>query len=246
MRVVVTRPQASGEKTAALLRERGHEPVLIPLTEPVHRADVAIQALAKPLQALAVTSAEAIRVLAGRGLAAPEILHLPLFAVGTASAEAARKAGFHNVTAGDSDGPALAQLIADEIKDNTGARSNLLYLAGTPRDAGFEKRLSELTVPFETVEVYEMQPLSWNPAQWEGLADKQIDVVLLYSSEAARLFFKLLTSRPVFKQWDHCKFICISKKVLSDIPPAFQHNAFASTAPSEAEMFDLLDLLAGT
>ncbi|MBN7806147.1 uroporphyrinogen-III synthase [Agrobacterium rosae] len=244
MRVVVTRPQASGEKTAALLRERGHEPVLMPLTEPVHHADVAIQALTKPLQALAVTSAEAIRVLAGAGLTA--ILHMPLFSVGTASAKAARKAGFLNVTAGESDGPALAQLIADRMKSDTGYCSNLLYLAGTPRDAGFEKRLSELMVPFETVEVYEMQPLSWNITQWEGLTDKQIDVVLLYSSEAARLFFKLVTSQPVFKQWDHCKFICISKKVLSDIPPAFQHNAFASTAPREAEMFDLLDLLAGT
>ncbi|WP_421358723.1 uroporphyrinogen-III synthase [Agrobacterium rosae] len=246
MRVVVTRPRASGEKTAALLRERGHEPVLIPLTEPVHHADVAIEALAKPLQALAVTSAEAIRMLAGASLAAPAILHIPLFAVGTASAEAARKAGFHNIIAGDSDGPALAQLIADQMNGDSGSCSNLLYLAGTPRDAGFEKRLLELMVPFETVEVYEMQPLSWNRTQWEGLTDKQTDVVLLYSSEAARLFFKIVTSQPVSKQWDHCKFICISKKVLSDIPLAFQHHALASTAPSEAEMFDLLDRLAGT
>lgn len=247
MRVVVTRPQASGQKTATLLRERGHEPVLLPLTQPIHHIETAALALAKQPQALAVTSAEAVRVLMAGNLGVSTLIQTPLFAVGSASARAAREAGFQNIIAGESDGQALADLIASSRENTSAPWSRLLYLAGTPRDEGFEKRLSALDIPFETVEAYEMTPVSWGSAQLDILfADATADAVLFYSSEAVRLFFKLLVGQPVFKQLDHCKFICISGKVLSEIPVAFRSNALASAVPSESEMFDLLDAKAGT
>lgn len=63
MRIVVTRPQRSGERTAAKLEALGHEPVLLPLFHPIHHGERAISALSAPLAAIAVTSAEALRAL---------------------------------------------------------------------------------------------------------------------------------------------------------------------------------------
>ncbi len=149
--------------------------------------------------------------------------------------------------AGESDGQALAELVAS-VRENTSAPwSHLLYLAGKPRDQGFEQRLSALDVPFESVEAYEMAPVPWSQAQLDDLlSEAPADVVLFYSSEAVRLFFKLSISQAVFKRLAHCKFICISGKVLSEIPAAFRSGALAATTPSETEMFDLLEAKAGT
>jgi uroporphyrinogen-III synthase len=241
MRVVVTRPERSGQKTATLLRERGHWPILLSLTAPVHYAEVAIAALAKQPAALAVTSAEAIRALLETDISA--IRHTLLFAVGPASAGAARDAGFQNIVAGESDGSALAQLIAQAQAPKT----SVLYLAGKPREPGFEDRLFALNVPFETAEIYEMQPVFWTRPQLEDLLTASpINAVLFYSTEAVRIFFALMSEHALFERLNTCKFICISSKVLSHIPKAFQHAAQASATPSEAEMFDLLDRAAGT
>ncbi len=45
MRVLVTRPQHSGERTAERLRKLGHEPILLPLSQPVHDGDAAVRGL---------------------------------------------------------------------------------------------------------------------------------------------------------------------------------------------------------
>ncbi len=244
MRVVVTRPEASGLKTSKLLRERGHDPVFLPLTRPTHDAKAAIAAIAKTPASFAVTSAEAIRALVSSGADLSANLHRPLFAVGDASAKVARGAGFRAIVTGDSDGSALAQRIAD---DDASHRGTVLYLAGTPRDQGFEHRLGELHVPFETVEIYSMQPVIWPREQvQERIADAPIDAILFYSSEAVRMFFGLMDREDFFDRLLHCKMICISSKVLSHIPAAFQNTSRASATPSEFAMFDLLDRNAGT
>ena len=48
MRVLVTRPQPSAAATAARLEAIGHEAILLPLMEPVHPPEVALEALALP------------------------------------------------------------------------------------------------------------------------------------------------------------------------------------------------------
>lgn len=91
MRIVITRPQRLGERTAAKLEALGHEPVLLPLFYPVHHGERAVSALSAPLAAIAVTSAEALRALETSRDGLAPYLSEPLFAVGGATAEAAEK-----------------------------------------------------------------------------------------------------------------------------------------------------------
>ena len=113
MRIVVTRPHRSGEKTAAKLEALGHEPVLLPLFHPVHHGQRAIPALSDPLSAIAATSAEALRSLETlRDRLAPH-WSKPLFAVGEATAEAAEKIGFTNIFTASGDAVSLAGLVAE-------------------------------------------------------------------------------------------------------------------------------------
>lgn len=105
-KVWVTRARPGADDTASRLKDLGFTPVVAPLLEvsflgmdPIDLTDVA---------ALAFTSARGVEALAGRS----GIRNLPVFAVGAATAQAARAAGFTQVTAGDGDVEALADLIA--------------------------------------------------------------------------------------------------------------------------------------
>lgn len=246
MRIVVTRPLRSGEKTAAKLKTLGHEPVLLPLFHPVHHGERATSALSNPLSAIAVTSAEALRALEALRAGLAPHLSKPLFAVGEATAEAAEKIGFKNIFTASGDAEALARLVA-EHRSLVTDEEPLLYLAGTPRGAVFEDGLATAGIPFQTVDCYDMQPSDLSEDMLEtALLKTAADAVLLYSSEAARAFFRHASAEKYAMALTSTQFICISHNVLSLIPEIFHANATAAENANEAAMFELLHQRSGT
>lgn len=246
MRIVVTRPQRSGERTAAKLEALGHTPVLLPLFHPVHHGERAISALSNPMGAIAATSAEALRALARSEEQLAPYLSKPLFAVGGATAEAARKTGFERIFTASGDALGLTALVTQHRTFLT-EDEPLLYLAGRPRGTVFEEGLAAAAIPFRTVDCYEMLPSVISQSMLEtALAEPAADVVLLYSSEAARAFFRHVSVDRYRLKLAATKFICISHNVLSLVPEIFHANAIAAKEPSEAAMFELLRHNSGT
>lgn len=118
--LLVLRPEPGAARTLAKARAMGLEAIAAPLF--TLRACGWEAPPAEAFDGLLVTSANAVR-LAGDGLAAYRAL--PVHAVGPASAEAARAAGFTDVTEGPGDGAALvATLAADPPR-------RLLHLAAS-------------------------------------------------------------------------------------------------------------------
>src|SRR5262249_2147911 len=107
MRLLVTRPQDDGERTAARLRARGHHVTLAPLLG-VGAAD--FDRRGAPLSAVVMTSANAARAIA-RHPRREALVALPAFPVGRHTAEAARAAGFREVECADGDKDDLAALL---------------------------------------------------------------------------------------------------------------------------------------
>lgn len=121
MRLLITRPSPGGEATAARAAALGAEPILLPLlvTEP--------RAWALPAgapDAVMLTSAAGAR---HAGPVAEPLYPLPLFAVGAATAGAARSVGFSDVRSGE----ATVQLLVDTIA--VAGFTRLLHLAGVDR-----------------------------------------------------------------------------------------------------------------
>lgn len=113
--LLVLRPEPGASATAARARALGLSPIVAPLFEIVPMAwDTPDPAR---FEAIAMTSANAAR---HAGAALAQYAHLPLFAVGEATAEAARKAGFTCVTAGDADAAALQPLLPAQTLHITG------------------------------------------------------------------------------------------------------------------------------
>ncbi|MGH6929838.1 MAG: uroporphyrinogen-III synthase, partial [Dongiaceae bacterium] len=115
LHALVTRPEEDAAPLAAALAERGIEVTVEPLLtiRPVADAPIDLQGA----QALLFTSANGARSFAA--LAATRDLsgwrELPVFAVGDASAAAARDAGFSRVESAGGDVAALARLVIDRL-----------------------------------------------------------------------------------------------------------------------------------
>jgi len=231
MRVIVTRPADSARRTAEKLAALGHQPLLLPLTRAEHRADEALKALSLPHRAIVLTSAEAIRALGGIDLA-PHF-DTPVFTVGEASAKAARKAGFRRVTAGGGNGEALAKQVGASGLDP------LLYLAGAPRSPGFEEGLQQQGTGCHTVECYAMVPKDWSD-QEIALLSPRPDALLLYSREAAKLFFSRAAVRERRQTLSGLRVLCLSAAIADAVPGDFAVETQVSPTPSEADLLALL------
>lgn len=166
--LLILRPEPGASATARRAAAIGIEAISRPLFRVVGRD----WAPAGPVDAVMMTSANAAR-LGGRGLAA--LAGLPLYAVGEATGEAAREAGFVDVRRGPGD---VAALI-DRIRSD-GVR-RLLHLAGedrTPFDARGVTLIERI--------VYAAEPIDPAPDLGEVLA--RCPVVLLHSTRAALAF----------------------------------------------------------
>lgn len=122
LRILVTRPREDAAPLAEALAGLGIEPVLEPL--------MCIEFIDGPpldldgIQALLVTSANGVRAFCNRD----SRRHLPVFAVGGATAKAAHMAGFAAVSSASGDVAALAALVCGRLRAEGG---DLLHVAGT-------------------------------------------------------------------------------------------------------------------
>jgi len=239
MRVVVTRPQHSGERTIRRLAQMGHEALSLPLAEPIHHVDEARQALLDTHGAIAVTSAEAIRVLAMLGTGLAQYLNRPLFAVGKATAKEAADFGFTDIAISEGGGTELAALISGHPVSL--AKAPLLYLAGHPRAAGFEAGLTELQLPFRTVECYRMRDIvPEEDILRRFFKDARADAVLLYSQQTAQRLFSLPFVQQNPALFAETRFLCLSEAIAGAIPAQMRLHVDIADMPDEDRLLALL------
>jgi len=235
-RILVTRPQPSAAATAARLEALGHEAIVLPMMEAVHTPQAALDVLALPHSAIAVTSAEAVRVLGAIGDRLTPYLRTPVFCVGAATADAARQSGFRSVITGPGTGSGLAHLIAET---STGVGQGLVYLAGLPRTPAFEAALRDAGVACRVAEVYRMSPIAHAPGAIEDLFElRKPDTVLFYSHETARHFFDLVAPEKI-AEFQNIRLLCLSDHVATAVPQGIGKVAVAAE-PNEASLFALL------
>ncbi len=187
-RLIVLRPEPGATKTVREARQRGLDAVAIPLFE-VEPVAWEVPDL-NHFNALLLTSANAV-LYGGAGL---EVLKsLPVYAVGPATAEAAREAGFEIAVTGAAG--------VDELLSRIGPGTKLLHICGEYRWAPAD-RLQAIT----PITVYRSRE---RPSP--ELADAEGAVVLVHSPRAATVFRKLT---------DAANFNCTSVAIAAISPAA--------------------------
>lgn len=232
MRVLVTRPEPAARRTAECLRERGYEPVLLPLSRAIHQPAEALAALEKPFDALIGTSAEAFRAL---GSLPEGITRRRIFCVGPATAQAAAEAGFSQIVTAQGTGISLAALIREAYAAPPALP--LLYFAGEPRSPDLEEGLKAAGFPLITAVCYHMETLGEDGPLQTGSVP---DIILLYSRENALRFFALPAVKAAPQRFGQALFLCMSEKTADAVPPAFRARARVAAAPDEESLLALL------
>jgi len=230
MRIIVTRPQSDGERTAAALRARGHHVLVAPLmrVEPV-AADLGGQ-----WGAVIVTSANAPSAIADNP-ARNALYMLPLFAVGQRSAEAARYAGFTNVTSAGGDVHDLVRMLVARQADT---KAPLLYLAGEDRAADLIVELSTRGIAAEMRIVYRAVTAPFPPALIEALKAGEVDAVIHFSRRSADSYVAGAKKADVTRAALAVRHFCLSAQVAEPLAGA-GHIAVAAR-PDEAALIELL------
>ena len=236
LRVLVTRPEPGASRTARLLQETGFQPVVLPLTETVALpADAGL--IPGNAVAIAVTSANALRHAPKEVIAA--LAALPCHAVGTRTAQAARKMGFLSVIEGSGDAESLADNLAGAFPGRT-----IVYLCGRVRFPGFEQRLDAAGVLVRAVETYDTLPVRYPDETILALLSSQpADAVLLYSAKAAAAM-QVLAGRPVLQgAFEKTRFLALSARIAAAFDDRAGKAIRIAARPDEEALLALLRML---
>jgi uroporphyrinogen-III synthase len=235
MRILVTRPapDAAGEMEA--LAARGHEGIAAPLLTIEEVRDVALDL--EGAQALIVTSRNALRALSRHG-AFEAARKLPLFAVGAATARAARELGFATTLEGPGNGAGLAALIAGKADPDAG---RFVHLAGETLAFDLKAALEPRGFKVNQTVLYRAVPATELPASVLSLIEQgRVDGVILLSPRTARTYLALLERHGVLAQGGRPVCYCLSEAVAEVLIP-YGFHARVAAHRREEDVLALLD-----
>jgi uroporphyrinogen-III synthase len=218
-RVAVTRPEPQATDTATRLSAAGYAVVKAPLMTPVPRDGPGSP---HGVGTLVLTSRTAAMLMAAH----PSFHHLPVHAVGAATAAEARHAGFSRVTSADGDVEALLPRLDD-------AREPIVHLCGADHRGALVDRLVASGRAAERRILYAMEPTGPLPP-----APGPIHAVLLYSPRSAALYAERARS-PL---WREATCLALSAAVAE--PLGAMPRVEVAERPDEGALFLALHRLA--
>lgn len=244
--VLVTRPQPDAARTAEEVRRRGHEPLVDPLMR-VSDLPADLPALFQersPPQAWLATSANGAAALARRLAACGRPLAgIPLYAVGSRTAAAARAAGFAPVHDADGAVADLAALVAARTRPDAGP---LVHAAGEEVAGDLAGALAAHGHTVRRLPLYEMVAAPALAGKTvTALRTGMVGRVLLFSPRSARTFVSLAAQAGVLDMMAGVTALCLSAAVaraLDETPrgPAGFAAVRWADRPRAAALLDLL------
>lgn len=225
-RIWITRAQPGASATAERVRALGHEAVIAPLLA-VHAIEDAQVDLAG-VAALAFTSANGVRAFAD--ISAERALRV--FAVGAATAQAARAAGFKLVLSADGDVEALAEGIGQRRGELRGA---VLHPGAAELAGDLAGALERQGVTARSLILYETAPVKLDDEAASQLV--LADAVLLHSPRAAEVLKILLKTHPAPK----LRALGLSKAVVQPLVRAKLASRAFPSMPLEGALLNLID-----
>lgn len=233
MRLVLTRPQDDSERSAAILRARGHDVLIAPLLR-VETTDAAIR---PHWGAVIITSANAAIALQAHK-ARDALIKLPLYAVGQRSADAARAAGFTDVTSAGGDLRDLLRIVSVRRPDRN---APLLYLAGEDRSGDLIGDLAVHGIAAELAVVYRAVTAPFPPALIAAFKASEVEGVLHFSRRSADNYIDGAKKAGIAAQALRVRHFCLSAQIAEPLAAAGVAGIAVAKRPDEAALIALVD-----
>jgi uroporphyrinogen-III synthase len=237
VKALITRPAADAAPLARALAERGIEAVLAPMLSIVPAADAATRIAGALIgaQALLVTSANGVRVFAS----ASARRELPVFAVGDASAAAARLAECRSVTSAGGDVADLAALVAARLSPQQGA---LVHIAGSEVAGDLAGMLGTAGFTVRRVVVYEARPAEALPPEAAAIiARGEPALALFFSPRTAATFVRLAAAAGVGPSCRALTALALSPAVAAALGALPWRHIRVARAPTQQALLEAVD-----
>ncbi|MDO8290862.1 MAG: uroporphyrinogen-III synthase [Parvibaculum sp.] len=206
MRLLVTRPDEDAAPLMAALEAMGHEAVHAPLLTVRHLPDAVVPDEA--WAGLLVTSANGVRALTARAFFS-DFLSVPVFAVGDASAAAARAAGFRHVVSAAGDVASLAELVVRQAPAGP-----LLHVAGTVVAGDLAGLLAAQGFRVHRAVLYEAVAADHLPdAVVVALKAGNFDGILIFSPRTGAVLKRLIEAAGLQALLEDLTAYCLSQAV---------------------------------
>jgi uroporphyrinogen-III synthase len=231
MYVLVTRPEPAAERTAAGLLARGHKVWKVPLL----RVESLAADLSGDWSGVIVTSANAPAAAKEN----PALLKLPAFGVGERSAEAARAAGFANVSSAGGD---VHDLLCVLRERKAAAKAPLLYLAGEDRAADLVGELIANGIAAEMRIVYRAVTAPFPDTLVAALESGDVQAVVHFSKRSAENYLAGAVEADIAEAALKVRHYCLSAQVAAPLQAAGAKRVAVAPRPEEATLIELLPL----
>jgi uroporphyrinogen-III synthase len=221
----ITRAEPGAAATAARVRQLGIEPIVEPLLEvrAIEGADLDLSGVS----ALAFTSANAVAAFATRSTERT----LRVFAVGDATAAAARAQRFQSVLSAQGDVAALASALVARRRELTGT---ILYPAAAEPAQDLAGALAAVGLRVRQTAIYETVAVQPSAAFVARLPE--VDAVLLHSAKAAQGLAQFLNANPA----PHLVAYCLSRQIGRSLTRAGLAAVLSAGQPNETALLGLL------
>ena len=228
LRLIITRPQEDAEPLADELAALGVENLLAPLLS------IEVSGTETPdlsgVSALLLTSANGVRAFAHLS----KERTMPLYAVGEASALAAKKVGFKNIESAGGNVETLAKLVCKKLDFRDGA---VLHIAGSTMAGDLAGILGQSGFDYRRVQLYHAKAVkNLTPQCLIAIKDALVDGVILYSPRTARALMDLLIKAGL----DDCTWqlsaFCLSEAVAAEIAAYKWARIVVSETPDQASL----------
>ncbi len=233
MHLLVTRPEPDASVLAEQLRVLGHEVTVAPLMEIVTR-DFVVDL--EGVQGVLFTSANGVRAYAERVGTPPA--GLVAHAVGPACAEAARAAGWQQVSVADGDVHALTALVAAQVDPEAG---RLVHVSGKAAAGDLAGALAAFGFSVSRIVGYEARTVDSLPDNVRGVLETgALDGVLLFSPRSAKIYADRVEKAGLSAKAGSVTAYCLSSAVADALKAQISAPCVVATAPETPHLIALL------
>lgn len=248
MHLLITRPEPDASAMRELLEGEGITSDVAPLLEiAIYVPDAALLAQAC---AIVVTSRNGLRALEASPLLA-EMFSRPLLVVGRGSGQAARAAGFQDVTVGPATAKDLVPLILAAWREKTlpasraAAPGPVLHLSGDKISFDLGPPLAAAGIPFVRDTVYRSVAATRLPTEVvERLRHNGYDGVVLMSPLTADTYVDLVLANGLADGARVAAYLCLSQGIADRLAPLGAEHVKVTAKPNIEEMLALIRKLA--
>lgn len=233
MRALVTRPRDDAQSVTGALRARGFGVMVEPMLEIRFSTDAPLDIAG--CQGILATSANGVRALAAR---LPD-RGLPVWAVGDATARAARAAGWERVDSAGGDVDSLAELVRRRVDP---ARGPLFQPAGTVSAGDLGAVLARTGHAVRRQVLYEATTATVLSAELrDALVQGGLDVALFFSPRTAATFVSLIAGAGLDSRCATIAAHGLSPAVAAVLAPLPWRRVVSAARPTQADLLATLD-----